>query len=104
MIDQDLEDVLFVFKVDFGQLDCFGIDLPIFHGKGIENRVQWSEESWVEFMWFVFEVFFEGFGVKFDKVVGNVEYFFLVGLKGLHGLDKLSVVVEKGLELLLFFL
>jgi hypothetical protein len=85
-------------------LNCFGIDLPVFHGEGVKDGVEWSEESGIELMWFVFEMFFEGFGVNFDKAVGYVEYFFFVSLKGLHGLDEFGVVVEEGLELVLLFL
>lgn len=85
-------------------MDGFGINLPVFHREGIKDGVKWSEESGIELMWFVFEMFFEGFGVNFDKAVGYIKYFFFMSLKRLHGLDEFGVVVEKGLELLLLFL
>jgi hypothetical protein len=75
-------------------LNCFGIDFPVFHGESIKDGVEWIEESGIELMWFIFEMFFEGFGINFNKAVGDVKYFFFMSLKGLHGLDEFGVVVE----------
>jgi hypothetical protein len=85
-------------------LNCFGINLPVFHGEGIKDGMEWIEESGIELMWFIFEIFFKGFGINFDKAVGYVKYFFFMSLKGLHSLDQFGVVVEEGLELVLLFL
>jgi hypothetical protein len=72
MIEDYLEEVLFVLEVDFGEFDGFGIDLPVPHGESVKNGVDLLENALVKLFVFIFEVFLEGFSIELDQIVANV--------------------------------